>query len=1080
MVFASAPAFAGAPVIDAFTASPPTAVPGQIISLTLQAHDPDCAASCTTGCGATIRDDLFSWSDDTGRTGQFANSTTSPAGSPFTASVDWTAPPADGTYTISAYVADSGGFICGGRQSTIANLIVSVSSVTPPVIDSFDVTPLVVNAGGTVSLSCTAHDPESRTISYAFFADSGTISHSGSDTPLATWAAPSSSGIVTVGCRITVPDAPAVVATKSVEVSIADYNGKVVLSNIYATRLEPLPDGNIATVDWKKGSLAVLSRSGAVIWERSGLARPVAVSLLGNALYVLEQAGRKVSKWSLSGSGSGSFIVEGSRPNDMSANPARNELAISDTAQRGVRIVDPVTGATRAMIGQGTLIRPAGIWYGGEELAVADMSNARVYVFDPSGNLISTIGDDTIFARPQAVTFDPFDETWIVADSFSGEIHVIDRDGTVRGQLGGFGASVGETINPIDVTFIASPREVAVPTLQTGIHFFALTSTLPAPEAAGLPQVTDRLGDDGEALVITWAMSPDDPLRVDRYFVERDTGGNGVFVRLAELPAGTTSWIDLAAGDGTCHSYVVVASDGIMHTPSAVSACAFAINDLPPPTPTIVTAAATTPFDASLVWTAVTALDLSGYVLDISGAEGSRSLSFGPGLTSATIDSLNPGQQYTLTIRAFDTANNFSSPSQSLLTTYTDEGPPAPATLVSTDTQAGGTVSTTWTMGSSDVPVDHYFVEYEPINQDWPTLTSTVTDLTELKTGLINQLSYTVRVHGITPWGREGEVATTTVAPTAPSLLIPILQRAGREGTSGIEDSAGLTVTLPFGDATRELRFIYRTVASEVALSFNGRQLPSILPDTNGSWVEASVMLDRTATDPGINNVLQIVSTSFPAYSAEAAFDRLDLVPLPAAGLRSTGFETVVDIEVARAEARSDLQLSVELGDSRARDIGKVAAHGGYTSGSVGHWEPVDCRNPLGHVCRDAFRTPRTHFVYRVGIRSPAGWLSTYDAVQAQTHPPNVPPPVTDLSATTINHAGGDRYRLDWTPLSFLDSATKEIRPIPTYRVYATDGSHLLFRDAVTQPPYEIPVTMLPTGYSFVVRSVDNLGSESE
>ena len=115
---AGLPALAKAPVVDSFTASPATPVPGQIVTLTLQAHDPDCAAICTTGCGATIRADLFSWSDDTGRTGQFANSSTSPTGSPFTATVEWTAPPSDGTYTISAYVADSGSFMCGGRQST--------------------------------------------------------------------------------------------------------------------------------------------------------------------------------------------------------------------------------------------------------------------------------------------------------------------------------------------------------------------------------------------------------------------------------------------------------------------------------------------------------------------------------------------------------------------------------------------------------------------------------------------------------------------------------------------------------------------------------------------------------------------------------------------------------------------------------------------------------------------------------------------------------------------------------------------------------------------------------------------------
>ncbi|MHB8998426.1 MAG: hypothetical protein ACYC9N_02790, partial [Thermoanaerobaculia bacterium] len=57
-----------APVVDSFIATPSVAAPGQAITLTLNAHDPDCATTCTTGCGLTIRGDLLAWSDNTART----------------------------------------------------------------------------------------------------------------------------------------------------------------------------------------------------------------------------------------------------------------------------------------------------------------------------------------------------------------------------------------------------------------------------------------------------------------------------------------------------------------------------------------------------------------------------------------------------------------------------------------------------------------------------------------------------------------------------------------------------------------------------------------------------------------------------------------------------------------------------------------------------------------------------------------------------------------------------------------------------------------------------------------------------
>ena len=54
---ASIPVYAVAPVVDSFSASAMVVAPGDTITLMVEAHDPDCATTCTSGCGQTIRAD---------------------------------------------------------------------------------------------------------------------------------------------------------------------------------------------------------------------------------------------------------------------------------------------------------------------------------------------------------------------------------------------------------------------------------------------------------------------------------------------------------------------------------------------------------------------------------------------------------------------------------------------------------------------------------------------------------------------------------------------------------------------------------------------------------------------------------------------------------------------------------------------------------------------------------------------------------------------------------------------------------------------------------------------------------------
>ena len=120
------PAFAAVPVIDGVTKTPATVKPGEALTLTVEAHDPDCTTGvCTTGCGTYLRADLTAWTTVGGTFGSFVKVAPGTAGSPATGSRSpyvgqavWTAPAAEGTYTISVSVSDNATFMCGGRMTT--------------------------------------------------------------------------------------------------------------------------------------------------------------------------------------------------------------------------------------------------------------------------------------------------------------------------------------------------------------------------------------------------------------------------------------------------------------------------------------------------------------------------------------------------------------------------------------------------------------------------------------------------------------------------------------------------------------------------------------------------------------------------------------------------------------------------------------------------------------------------------------------------------------------------------------------------------------------------------------------------
>ncbi|KAB2950449.1 MAG: hypothetical protein F9K18_14935, partial [Thermoanaerobaculia bacterium] len=207
---------ATAPVVDSLSATPSTVAPGGTVTIAVAAHDPDCTTPpCTTGCGQYVRADLTLWSASDGTFTAWDNGT---SGSPYAASASWQAPAVEGSYLVTVQLSDSGSFLCGDRQTTLASLPVQVSTVVnlPPVIASLTAQPALIFPGGTSQLACAATDPEGQPLDFAWSSDLGTVS--AGEGGAATFTAPAP-GLATVTCTASDPDGG--VASSSVAVSIS-------------------------------------------------------------------------------------------------------------------------------------------------------------------------------------------------------------------------------------------------------------------------------------------------------------------------------------------------------------------------------------------------------------------------------------------------------------------------------------------------------------------------------------------------------------------------------------------------------------------------------------------------------------------------------------------------------------------------------------------------------------------------------------------------------------------------------------------------------------------------------------------
>jgi len=489
---------AQAPIVDDFSASPTTVLPGEVATLTVEAHDPDCASTCTTGCGEYINHSLTQW---VAAEGSFISIDNGASGSPYSATADWQAPEVEGVYTVSVVISDSGSFFCGGRQTTQVYLDVQVALTTnePPVVTELTADPVQLFPGQDSNLSCTATDPDGDPVDYTWEADSGTVTPGDPGSAVYTAASP---GIIDVSCIATDPGG--LFGTDFVGIAVTGALPDAVLEStlVAPQRLSVSATGEVYVVDEAGGGIRVINLfSGEFVY---GLALPearsVAVDWNDNLL-----VGMRSTAWLLDRRGDPLLTLGGGEDlgdiSDVAVDAVNLRYGVLHRSagrtliydETGVQIAAFGTtgdGPDQFMSPQGLASTPSGTW------VVTDPGHGLVKTFSidtvaGSGTLESSFGE----LGPNAGEFVSLDDVAVdgagviyVSDAFQDWVQAFDPDGTPREALGSYGSGIGEFRTATGLAIVeAFDRLLAASANSSTIQVFRTSDdAIPSVPAPGL------------------------------------------------------------------------------------------------------------------------------------------------------------------------------------------------------------------------------------------------------------------------------------------------------------------------------------------------------------------------------------------------------------------------------------------------------------------------------------------------------------------------------------------------------------------------------------------------------------------
>jgi len=594
---------------------------------------------------------------------------------------------------------------------------------------------------------------------------------------------------------------------------------------------------------------------------------------------------------------------------------------------------------------------------------------------------------------------------------------------------------------------------------------------------------------NGGSVDLSWTASPD---ANNGYHIYRATSEAGPYFRLSSSPIVGTSYVDLSPGSTSYYMLralkLELAASGSFNNASQGIFIQNPFNSvgdtLAPTAPTNLLASNYNASGLTLSWTESTDnIAVTSYEVFKDGTSIGTTT-----LKTFEINGLNANINYALTVKAKDSAGNYSAASASRTVMIDTQAPATPTNIVSsTISQNAFTLS--WATATDNVGVTGYDVYVNGVYHSSPVKPNTATPLpTTLRVTAVATAVLSVTVKAKDKVGNVSNASVPLEVSTLP--LDPNVLRLNPSHDTGESDVVAGTNTTYWcsASATLYMKFdlssITGSVNSAVFRIYNGVSGTIIYANStsNDTWVEGSAKPTKGSL---------ITSTTAP--SGYADLDLTSLIQSEMAGNKIVSIAVSTNTSGAswynsRENVANQPQLVLNgsfVPDSEAPSIptNLIASNIGLTSFTIGWTASTDNMGVTAYeILKDGVAigtsstttfnvtglTQSTSYQMMVkakdgyGNLSPASTALSVTTLSSDTQAPTIP---TGLASSSITQTS---FTLSWTP------STDNVG-VTGYDIYKNGALH----GTVTTTSVSITGLSAGTNYSITIKAKDLAGNVS-